>query len=304
MYRLLTVYKLFFGFWGSIVNMKEIQKNSLFNYFSKKKPSEGEPNTENRQGEISKLKNNIVAGKKENRSDQENGKGEKKQIIEPSSGIKLSDKEEKESLQSTSTKEDYVLQSSENLPQKTTAKRKQRAETDEMDKVVDEKETRKSKFKSLSKEVRAAIAIAQLMELSDDEDGAKDAKKRNKSEASRKPKKTKMPVAREEAKRIKTQKESSKSVEKSGGIGTIPDKNSKLGDLSVGKTKEDITTAEKSKTIFNNDTTESSHVETKGNTTEEDQSRKSHKKSSVGLARPASGARQKKDISNFFTRLK
>merc|ERR1712223_872891 len=157
-----------------------------------------------------------------------------------------SDKEEKESLQSTSTKEDYVLQSSENLPQKTTAKRKQRAETDEMDKVVDEKETRKSKFKSLSKEVRAAIAIAQLMELSDDEDGAKDAKKKKMSEASRKPKKSKMPAAREEAKRIKTQKESSKSVEKSGGIETLQDKNSKLGgDLSVGKTKEDITTAEK-----------------------------------------------------------
>ena len=243
--------------------MKEIQKNSLFNYFSKK-PTEGEPNTENRQGEISKLKNNIVAGKKENRSDQENGKGEKKQIIEPSSGIKLSDKEEKESLQSTSTKEDYVLQSSENLPQKTTAKRKQRAETDEMDKVVDEKETRKSKFKSLSKEVRAAIAIAQLMELSDDEDGAKDAKKRNKSEASRKQKKTKMPVAREEAKRIKTQKESSESVEKSRCVGTIQDKNAKLGDLSVGKNREDLTTAEKSKTIFSKDTNESRQVETKG----------------------------------------
>merc|ERR1711953_976567 len=148
------------------------------------------------------------------------------------------------------------------------AKRKQRTDTDEMDKVVDEKETRKSKFKSLSKEVRAAIAIAQLMELSDDEGGAKDAKKRNKSEASRKPKKTKMPVAREEAKRIKTQKESSKSVEKSESIGTLQDKNSKLGgDLSVGKTKEDLTTAEKSKTIFSNNTTESSQVETIGNTT-------------------------------------
>ena len=40
--------------------MKEIQKNSLFNYFSKKKPSEGEPNTENRQGEISNLKNRQI----------------------------------------------------------------------------------------------------------------------------------------------------------------------------------------------------------------------------------------------------
>ena len=275
--------------------MKEIQKNSLFNYFSKKKPSEGEPNTENRQGEITKLKNNIVAGKKENRPDHENDRGEKKQVIEPSNDVKLG----------SSTKEDYVLQSSENLPQKTTAKRKQRAETDEMDKVVDEKETRKSKFKSLSKEVRAAIAIAQLMELSDDEDGAKGAKGRNKSEASRKPKKTKVPVAREEAKRIKTQKESSESVEKSRCVGTIQDKNSKLGgDLSVGKNREDITTAEKSKTIFSNDTTKGPQVGTKGNTTEEDQSRESHKKSSVGLARPASGARQKKDISNFFTRLK
>jgi len=257
--------------------MKEIQKNSLLNYFSKKKPSEGEPNTENRQGEISKLKNNIVAGKKENRPDQENDRSEKKQVIEPSNDIKLGDKEEKKSLQSSSTKEDYVLQSSENLPQKTTAKRKERAETDEMDKVVDEKETRKSKFKSLSKEVRAAIAIAQLMELSDDEDEAKGAKKRNKSEASRKPKKTKMPVTREEAKRIKTPKESP---------------------------KEDITTAGKSNTNISNNTTESPQVGTKGNTTEEDQSRESHKKSSVGLARPASGARQKKDISNFFTRLK
>ena len=284
--------------------MKEIQKNSLFNYFSKKKPSEGEPNTENRQGEISKLKNNIVAGKKENRPDQENDRGEKKQVIEPSNDIKLGDKEEKKSLQSTSTKEDYVLQSSENLPQKTTAKRKQRSDTDEMDKVVDEKETRKSKFKSLSKEVRAAIAIAQLMELSDDEDEAKDAKKRNKGEASGKPKKTKMPVAREEAKRIKTQKESSESVEKSRGVATIQDKNAKLGDLSVGKNREDITTGEKSKTIFSNDTTESPHVVTKGNTTEKDQSKESHKKSSVGLGRPASGARQKKDISNFFTKLK
>ena len=281
--------------------MKEIQKNSLFNYFSKKKPSEGEPNTENRQGEISKLKNNIVAGKKENRPDQENDRGEKKQVVEPSNDIKLGDKEEKKSLQSTSTKEDYVLQSSENVPSKTTAKRKQRAETDEMDNVVDEKETRKSKFKSLSKEVRAAIAIAQLMELSDDEDGAKDAKKRNKGEAQ----KTKMSGAREEAKRIKTQKESSKSVEKSGSIGTIQDKNSKLGgDLSVGKNREDITTAEKSKTIFSNDTTESPHVVTKGNTTEKDQSKESHKKSSAGLGRPSSGARQKKDISNFFTKLK
>ena len=56
--------------------MKEIQKNSLFNYFSKKKPSEGEANTENRQGEISKLKNSNDAGKKENRPDQENDRGE------------------------------------------------------------------------------------------------------------------------------------------------------------------------------------------------------------------------------------
>ena len=284
--------------------MKEIQKNSLFNYFSKKKPSEGEPNTENRQGEISKLKNNIVAGKKENRPDQENDRGEKKQVVEPSNDIKLGDKEEKKSLQSTPTKEDYVLQSSENLPSNTTAKRKQRAETDEMDNVVDEKETRKSKFKSLSKEVRAAIAIAQLMELSDEEDKAKDAKKMNNSEASRKPKKTKMSVAKEKAKRIKTQKESSKSVEKSGGIGTLQDKNSKLGDLSVVKTKEDITIAEKRKTIVSNETTESPQVRTKGNTKEEDQSRECHKKSSVGLGQPESGARQKKDISNFFTRLK
>merc|ERR1719270_1485571 len=213
-------------------------------------------------------------------------------------------KEEKKSLQSTSTKEDYVLQSSENLPHKTTAKRKQRDDTDEMDKVGDEKETRKSKFKSLSKEVRAAIAIAQLMELSDEEDEAKGAKKRKKSEASGKPKKTKMPVAREEAKRIKTPKESPKSVEKSGGIGTLQAKNSKLRDLSVGKTKEDITTAGKSNTNISNNTSESPQVGTKGNTTEEDQSRESHKKSSVGLGRPASGARQKKDISNFFTRLK
>merc|ERR1711963_309730 len=271
-YWILTVYKLFFGFWGSIVNMKEIQKNSLFNYFSKKKPTEGEPNTENRQEDISKLKNNIVAGKKENRPDQESDRGEKKQVIEPINDIKLGDKEEKKSLQSTSTKEDYVLQSSENLPQKTTAKRKQRAENDEMDMVVGEKETRKSKFKSLSKEVRAAIAIAQLMELSDDEDEVKGAKKRNKSEASRKPKKTKMPVTREEAKRIKTPKESP---------------------------KEDITTAGKSNTNISNNTTESPQVGTKGNTMEEHQSRESHKKSSVGLARPASGARQKKDISNF-----
>ena len=284
--------------------MKEIQKNSLFNYFSKKKPSEGEPNTENRQGEISKLKNNIVAGKKENRPDQENDRSEKKQVIEPSNDIKLGDKEEKKSLRSSSTKEDYVLQSSENLPHKTTAKRKQRAENDEMDMVVGEKETRKSKFKSLSKEVRAAIAIAQLMELSDEEDEAKGAKKRNKSEASRKPKKTKMPVTREEAKRIKTPKESPKSLEKSGGIGTLQAENSKLRDLSVGKTKEDITTAGKSNTNISNNTTESPQVGTKGNTTEEDQSRESHKKSSVGLGRPVSGARQKKDISSFFTRLK
>jgi len=246
----------------------------------------------------------LSLAKKENRPDQENDRGEKKQVIEPSNDIKFGDIEEKQSLQSTSTKEDYVLQSSENLLQKTTAKRKQIAETDEMNKVVDEKETRKSKFKSLSKEVRAAIAIAQLMELSDEEDEAKDAKKKNKSEASRKPKKTKMPVVREEAKRIKTPKESSKSVEKSGGIGTPQDKYPKLGDLFVGKTKEYITTAEKSKTIFSKDTNESPQVETKGNTTEEDQSRESHKKSNVGLGRPASGARQKKDISNFFTRLK
>jgi len=231
-YRHLTVYELFFGFWGSIVNMKEIQKNSLLNYFSKKKPSEGEPNTENRQGEISKLKNNIVAGKKENRPDQENDRGEKKQVIEPRNDIKLGDKEEKKSLQSSSTKEDYVLQSSENLPQKTTAKRKQRAENDEMDMVVGEKETRKSKFKSLSKEVRAAIAIAQLMELSDDEDGAKDAKKKKMSEAPRKPKKSKMPAAREEARRTKTQKESSDSVEKGAYIEMLPEnKAGQKGDI-------------------------------------------------------------------------
>ena len=219
-YWILTVYKLFFGFWGSIVNMKEIQKNSIFNYFSKKKPSEGEPNTENRQGEISKLKNNIVAGKKENRPDQENDRSEKKQVIQPSNDIKLGDKEEKKSLQSTSTKEDYVLHSSENLPQKITAKRKQRDETGEMDKVVDEKETRTSKFKSLSKEVRAAIAIAQLMELSDEEDEAKGAKKKNKSEASRKPKKSKMPAAREEPRR--KEKESSNSVEKGAYVKMLP----------------------------------------------------------------------------------
>merc|ERR1712012_1406293 len=157
---------------------RQVLRSFLSRY---QKPTEGEPKTENRP-------------------DQENDRSEKKQVIEPSNDIKLGDKEEKESLQSSSTKEDYVLQSSENLPQKTTAKRKERAETDEMDMVVGEKETRKSKFKSLSKEVRAAIAIAQLMELSDEEDETKDAKKRKKSEASGKPKKTKVPVAREEGK--------------------------------------------------------------------------------------------------------
>merc|ERR1712012_712803 len=207
---------------------RQVLRSFLSRY---QKPTEGEPKTENRP-------------------DQENDRGEKKQVIEPSNDIKLGDKEEKKSLRSSSTKEDYVLQSSENLPHKTTAKRKQRAENDEMDMVVGEKETRKSKFKSLSKEVRAAIAIAQLMELSDEEDEAKGAKKRKKREASGKPKKTKMPVAREEAKRIKTPKESPKSVEKSGGIGTIPDKNSKYGDLSVGKRKEDKTTAEKKQNQF------------------------------------------------------
>jgi len=175
----------------------------------------------------------LSLAKKENRPDQENDRSEKKQVIQPSNDIKLGDKEEKKSLQGTSTKEDYVLQSSENLPQKTTAKRKQRAETDEMDKVVDEKETRKSKFKSLSKEVRAAIAIAQLMELSDDEDGAKDAKKKKMSEAPRKPKKSKMPAAREEARRTKTQKESSDSVEKGAYIEMLPEnKAGQKGDIS------------------------------------------------------------------------
>merc|ERR1712012_1381134 len=209
---------------------RQVLRSFLSRY---QKPTEGEPNTENRQGAISNQKNNIFAGKKENRPDQEKDRGEKKQVIEPSNDIKLGDKEENKSLQSTSTKEDYVLQSSENLPQKTTAKRKERAESDEMDKVVDEKETRKSKFKSLSKEVRAAIAIAQLMELSDDEDGAKDAKKKKMSEAPRKPKKSKMPAAREEARRTKTQKESSDSVEKGAYIEMLPEnKAGQKGDIS------------------------------------------------------------------------
>jgi len=279
--------------------MKEIQKNSLLNYFSKKKPSEGEPNTENRQGEISKLKNNIVAGKKENRPDQENDRSEKKQVIQPSNDIKLGDKEEKKSLQSTSTKEDYVLQSSENLPQKTTAKRKQRAETDEMDKVVDEKEARTSKFKSLSKEVRAAIAIAQLMELSDEEDEAKGAKKKNKSEASRKPKKSKMPAAREEPRR--KEKESSNSVEKGAYVKMLPDKKAKLEDLSMETTKEDRTTATKSKIISNN-TTWSPEERRISSKLENDQSGRSHKERD--LRQPESKAVQKGDISSFFTRLK
>jgi len=231
-YQHLTVYSFSLASGVQLLIWRRYKKNSLLNYFSKKKPSEGEPNTENRQGEISKLKNNIVAGKKENRPDQENDRGEKKQVIEPRNDIKLGDKEEKKSLQSSSTKEDYVLQSSENLPQKTTAKRKQRAENDEMDMVVGEKETRKSKFKSLSKEVRAAIAIAQLMELSDDEDGAKDAKKKKMSEAPRKPKKSKMPAAREEARRTKTQKESSDSVEKGAYIEMLPEnKAGQKGDI-------------------------------------------------------------------------
>jgi len=281
--------------------MKEIQKNSLFNYFSKKKPSEGEPNTENRQGEISKLKNNIVAGKKENRPDHENDRGKKKQVTEPSNDVKLGDKEEKKSLQSSSKKEDYVLQSSENLPQKTTAKRKQIAETDEMDKVVDEKETRKSKFKSLSKEVRAAIAIAQLMELSDDEDGAKDAKKKKMSEASRKPKKSKTPAAREEARRTKTQKESSNSVQKGAYIEMLPDKNAKSEDLSMETRKEDRTTATTSKIISNN-TTWSPEERRISSKLENDQSGGCQKKR--GLRQPESKAGQKGDISSFFTRLK
>ena len=131
--------------------MKEAHKNSLLNYFPKKKPSDVESNAEKSKGEMV-----------EQASSKKGDEKEKRQKVT---------KEAKEN-QSSCTKGKPMLEgskkSSTNLPQKTLTKRKRKDEVDDTDE--EDGGSRRRKFKALSKEVRAAIAIAQLMELSDDGD--------------------------------------------------------------------------------------------------------------------------------------
>ena len=271
--------------------MKEAPKNSLLNYFSKRKPSDLQSNLKENDGEemIRTEKGNGPIDPKEKRPNQENVIKQTVQMIkemEPSEGEKSKEKQIKASV---------------NLPQKTLTKRKRKDEMEDTDE--EDGNSRARKFKSLSKEVRAAIAIAQLMELSDDGDADDESDgglKSKKIKASTKEeKKPSVALAKSTKKPKGTFKSSGESLKVEASTKTSATENEK------GKTTESKKESKKIK-----DTKNTSEIVELVKSAEEDSNKIQNKTKiemspkkiahsvKVGTEKP------RNDISSFFTKLK
>ena len=260
--------------------MKEANKNNLLNYFSKKKTSDVQPNTENSKGET-------VEQKSTNQGDELVDAKEKRQKMikemEPKEGGKLKEKKKAD------------IKSSQNLPQKTLTKRKRKDEVDDTDE--EDGEGRRRKFKALSKELRAAIAIAQLMELSDDGDADDESdaglkNKKRKASSSGDVKQTKKP-----AKSTKKQNGTSRSTVESPNV-KIPTEKDK--EKNLGAAEESTSLPKKNKE--SNNTAENLDEKCKGG--ENAKKMQCKKKTEMSPKKLANSERPKKDISSFFTKLK
>ena len=274
--------------------MKEAPKNSLLNYFSKRKPSDLQSNLKGNDGEemIRTEKGNGPIDPKEEKPNQENVIKQTVQMIkemEPSEGEKSKEKQIKASV---------------NLPQKTLTKRKRKDEMEDTDE--EDGNSRARKFKSLSKEVRAAIAIAQLMELSDDGDADDESDgglKSKKIKASTKEeKKPSVALAKSTKKPKGTFKSSGESLKVEASTKTSAPENEKP---FKGKTTESEKELKKIK-----DTKNTSEIVELVKSAEEDSNKFQNKTKiemspkkiahsvKVGTEKP------RNDISSFFTKLK
>ena len=261
--------------------MKETHKNSLLNYFPKKKSSDVESNAGKSKGEMVEQ-----ASSK---------KGDEKEKWQ-----KVTKEMEAKENQSSCTKGKPMLEgskkSNQNLPQKTLTKRKRKDEVDDTDE--EDGGSRRRKFKALSKEVRAAIAIAQLMELSDDGDAD------DESDAVLKGKKSQatsgdVKQAKKPATSTKLQNGAFKSSVESPKVEipteiNVKEKGKKTQESASlpMKKKESTNTAENIDEKCREDEN-GKKIQTKKKT------EKSPKKIAVKV-----GERGKKDISSFFTKLK
>ena len=277
--------------------MKEAPKNSLLNYFSKRKPSDLQSNLKENDGEemIRTEKGNGPIDPKEKRPNQENVIKQTVQMIkemEPSEGEKSKEKQIKASV---------------NLPQKTLTKRKRKDEMEDTDE--EDGNSRARKFKSLSKEVRAAIAIAQLMELSDDGDaddesdgGLKSKKIKASTKEEKQAKKPSVAPAKSTKKPKGTFKSSGESLKVEASTKTSVPENEKP---FKGKTTESKKESKKIK-----DTKNTSEIVELVKSAEEDSNKIQNKTKiemspkkiahsvKVGTLKP------RNDISSFFTKLK
>ena len=263
--------------------MKEANKNSLLNYFSKKKTSDVQPNAENSKRET-------VEQKSTKQGDELVDAKEKtqkmiKEIISKEGG-KPKEKKKAE------------IKSGQNLPQKTLTKRKRKDEVDDTDE--DDGEGRRRKFKALSKELRAAIAIAQLMELSDDGDADDESDAGLKNKKSKASSSGDVKQAKKPAKSTKKQNGTSKSTVERPKVEIPTEKDAKYKEKALGDAEESTSLPKKNKE--SNNTAENLDEKCKeGENAKKMQCKKKTELSPKKLANPE---RQKKDISSFFTKLK
>ena len=257
--------------------MKEANKNSLLNYFSKKKSTDVQPNVGNSKGETAEQRNT----KQENKLGDAKEKSQKMiKEIETKEGGKPKEKKLAE------------VKSSQHLPQKTLTKRKRKDEVDDTDE--EDGDGRRRKFKALSKELRAAIAIAQLMELSDDGDADDESDaglkaKKSKASSSGDVKQDKKP-----AKSNKKQNGTSKSTDKIPNVEIPTERNAKEKEEALGAIKKSTSLPQKKKE--SNNTTE--------NLDENAKKMQYKKKTEMSPKKLAPSERPKKDISSFFTKIK
>jgi len=262
--------------------MKAAQKNSLLNYFPKKKSSDVESNAEKNEGEMEEQSSCTRKGDELLTAD----KKEKKQNVKKEIGAKEN--------QSSCTKGKPMLEGGKK-PVKNFPKRKRKEAVDDSDEE-DGGNKKSGKFKTLSKEVRAAIAIAQLMELSDDDEGdalLRALDKNKKSQAT--------------SADVKEAKKPPKNTKKQNGRTFKSTVNSPKVEISTeinakekGKKSQENTSLPK-KNKESDNTTENIDEECRKNINYKKETEKSPKKiaHSVNV-----GERPKKDISSFFTKLK
>lgn len=264
--------------------MKEAHKNSLLNYFPKKKSSDVESNAEKRRGEMVE----VASTKK---GDELVDTMEKSQ--------KVTKEIEAKENQSSCTKPmlEGSKKSNKNLPQKTLTKRKRKDEVDDTDE--EDGGSRRRKFKALSKEVRAAIAIAQLMELSDDGDADDESDavlKGKKSQTSGDVKQAKQP-----AKSTKKQNGAFKSTVESPKVEIPTEINVKeKGKKTQESTSLPVKNKESNNTAENID--EKCREDENGKKIQH--KKKTEKSPKKILHSVKVGEKGKKDISSFFTKLK